>query len=124
VQAALPSALPLARYRFTAVFDHDLHLPHHAGPLLRSVFGLALRRSACSTGANTCNGCPLLQRCAYPAIFETPPQATQLDNKPNAVPNPYVMEPPPLGTNRVPAGQPLHWHQVLLGAETCACCHC
>lgn len=110
--------LPLARYRFTAVFERDLELPAFAGPRLRSVFGLALRQGACMTGAPQCEPCPLYRTCAYPAIFATPPRETQFDQHFSQVPNPYVMEPPPLGTCRVAAGQALTWHQVLLGADT------
>jgi hypothetical protein len=56
--------------------------------------------------------------CAYPAIFESPPQASTLGPKLGQVPNPYVMEPPPLGMTHLPAGQTLQWHQVLVGAPT------
>ncbi|MBN8507905.1 MAG: CRISPR system precrRNA processing endoribonuclease RAMP protein Cas6 [Burkholderiales bacterium] len=111
-------ALRLARYRFTAVFERDLELPAFAGSLLRSVFGLALRRGACMTGAPRCEPCPLYRTCAYPAIFACPPRPTQFDQQFSQVPNPYVMEPPPLGTCRLPAGQALAWHQVLIGTDT------
>jgi hypothetical protein len=107
--------LPLARYRFTAAFERDLVLPAFAGPLLRSVFGLALRQGACSTGAPRCEGCALAPGCAYTALFAAPPRPTQLQQR--IAVQPQVLEPPPLGTLRVPAGRPLVWHQVLIGAE-------
>ena len=109
--------LPLARYRFTAVFDRDLDLPAFAGPLLRSVFGQALRRGACVTGAPDCTGCPLLHGCAYPAVIEPPPRPTQFGTSIHQVPCPWVMEPPPPDLARLPAGQPLQWHQVLVGED-------
>jgi len=109
--------LPLARYRFTAIFDRDLDLPAFAGPLLRSVFGSALRRGACVTGAPSCTGCPLLQGCAYPAIFEPPPRPTQFGTSIHQVPSPWAMEPPPPGLARLPAGRPLQWQQVLVGED-------
>jgi len=114
---AVTPPLPLARCRFTAAFERDLHLPEHAGSLLRSVFGLALRRGACMTGAAQCPPCPLYRSCAYPAIFETPPRETQFGQRFSQVPNPYVMEAPALGTRLVPAGEPLQWQQVLIGTE-------
>lgn len=114
---ALP-ALALARYRFTAVFERDLELPAFAGPRLRSVFGLALRQGACMTGASQCEPCPLYRSCAYPAIFATPPRETQFDQRFSQMPNPYVMEPQPLGMGRLHAGEALTWHQVLIGADT------
>lgn len=110
--------LSLARYRFTANFDRDLALPEFSGALLRSVFGLALRQGACMTGASRCEGCAMTRRCAYPAIFETPPQATQLRQQANQVPNPHVIEPPAMGTCTVPTGQAVQWHQVLVGPST------
>jgi hypothetical protein len=116
-----PPALPplaIARYRFTAVFERDLPLPEYAGPLLRSVFGLALKRGVCTTGAAECAPCPLYRQCAYPAILRTPARETPLAQGFSDVPNPYVIEPPALGTVLVRGGQPLHWHQVLIGSAT------
>lgn len=110
--------LALARYRFTAVFERDPELPAFAGSLLRSVFGLALRQGACMTGMPQCEPCPLYRTCAYPAIFAAPPRDTQFGQRFSQVPNPYVMEPPPLKMCRLPAGKALVWHQVLVGAAT------
>lgn len=107
--------LPLARYRLTARFQSDLPLPDYAGSLLRSVFGLALRETACMTREPDCKSCALWRSCSYPAIFETPPRPTQFGQQFSAVPNPYVIEPPLLGTNLIPAGEPLVFHIVLAG---------
>jgi len=112
--------LPLTRYRLTAVFEQDLLLPDYAGSLLRGVFGAALRRTACMTGLPDCKACPLWRTCPYPAIFETPPRPTHLAQRFSQVPNPYVIEPPPIGTRAVAAGEPLVFHMVLIGAETLA----
>lgn len=112
-----PQVLALGRYRFTAAFESALELPGFAGPLLRSVFGAALRRGACVTGAADCKPCPLLHRCAYPALMQTPPRPTQFEQRFVEVPNPYVIEPPPLDPATLPAGEPLVWHQVLVGAD-------
>lgn len=121
--AASVTALPplrLARYRYRAVFERDLQLPAFTGPLLRSVFGMALRRGACVTGAPKCSDCALYLSCVYPALFETPPRETQLGQHFSQVPNPYVIEPPPPGPAATPllrAGQALEWHQVLIGDD-------
>lgn len=116
------SPLPLARYRLTATLAADLALPPYAGSLLRGVFGAALRRTACMTGQADCAECPLWRTCPYPAIFETPPQPTQFEQRFSQVPNPYVIEPPaPTPAPRVlPAGEPLVWHMVLVGEATLA----
>ena len=115
--AGQPQILPLTRYRLIATFEQDLLLPDYAGSLLRGVFGAALRRTACMTSLPDCKACPLLRTCPYPAIFETPPQQTQLGQRFSHVPNPYVVEPPAPGTRWVPAGEPVVWHMVLMGDE-------
>jgi len=107
--------LPIARYRFTFRMRANLRLPEFSGSLLRGQFGAALRRTACITKARTCEGCPLLATCPYPAIFETPAPAEHPLQKFSAVPNPYVIEPPSLGTRFVAAGQSLSFGMVLVG---------
>lgn len=109
------TCLPVARYRFAFRVHEDLRLPDYAGSLLRGQFGAALRRTACMTRAKTCDGCPLLATCPYPAIFETPPPPAHALQKFSRVPNPYVIEPPPLGTRTVAAGEELGFAMVLIG---------
>lgn len=112
-------AFALARYRLTARLEGDLLLPEYAGSLLRGVLGAALRRTACMTGQAVCQDCPLWRSCPYPALFEVPPQPTQLGQQFSQVPNPYVIEPPPLSVQRtrLAAGEDLVFHLVLVGAE-------
>lgn len=110
--------LPLARYRFTARLQAELNLPEYAGSLLRGVWGAALRRTACMTGQRECGGCALQRSCPYPALFEAlPPADTALQPQFRQAPNPYVIEPPPLGLRRVAAGEALVFHMVLIGAD-------
>lgn len=107
--------LPVARYRFDFRMQAELRLPDFAGSLLRGQFGAALRRTACMTGAKTCSGCPLLATCPYPAIFDTPAPPSHHLQKFSQVPNPYVIEPPPLGTRAIGAGDLLSFGMVLVG---------
>ena len=107
--------LPVARYRFAFRMQENLRLPEYAGSLLRGQFGAALRRTACLTGAPVCKGCPVLATCPYPEIFETPPPAEHRLQRFSQVPNPYVIEPPRLGTRAVPAGGNLVFDVVLVG---------
>lgn len=109
------SVLPVARYRFQFRMQGELILPEYAGSLLRGQFGAALRRTACMTGAKTCDDCPLLRTCPYPAIFDTPAPGTHALQKFSQVPNPYVIEPPAFGTRCVPAGGVLEFGLVLVG---------
>lgn len=109
------TSLPLARYRFTFRMAAPLRLPDYAGSLLRGQFGAALRRVSCMTGEKSCHGCPLRATCPYPAIFETPAPAAHAMQHFSHVPNPYVIEPPPLGTRFVDAGDVLQFSVVLIG---------
>jgi len=111
------SALPIARYRFTAIVQQPLQLPDYAGSLLRGQFGAALRSVACMTRAPACPGCPLIQTCPYSRIFEAPPppkgQHTLQDF--SQIPSPYVLEPPESGMRTLQAGESLVFHLVLAG---------
>lgn len=107
--------LPLARYRYRFRMADTLRLPPYAGGLLRGQFGAALRHASCMTGASTCDGCMLRATCPYPAIFEAPaPGQHELQNF-SHVPNPYVLEAPPVGSEDVPRGQTLNFNMVLFG---------
>lgn len=107
--------LLLARYRYTFRMTNPLQLPDYAGSLLRGVFGASLRRVSCMTGASECEGCPLRSTCPYPAIFETPAPSGHSLQKFSHVPNPYVIEPPPFGTQQIEQGQTLQFSVVLFG---------
>jgi hypothetical protein len=109
------AVLPVARYRFSFRMEDDLRLPEYSGSLLRGQFGAALRRTACMTGARECTPCPLYRTCPYPAIFEAPPPEAHALQRFSEVPNPYVVEPPPLGTRHVADGEPISFHLVLVG---------
>ncbi|MCA3176816.1 MAG: CRISPR system precrRNA processing endoribonuclease RAMP protein Cas6 [Burkholderiales bacterium] len=108
--------LPIARYRLTATLRAPLRLPDYAGSLLRGQFGAALRHIACMTRQPTCTGCPLQTTCPYPRIFEAVPPSSHTLQSFSAIPNAYVIEPPPLGMVHYDAGQDLVFHMVLAGA--------
>lgn len=105
---------PAQRYRLEYTVERALHLPEYAGSVLRGLFGRALRQVACITRAPTCEGCPLLRSCPYPAIFDTPPPA-DARRVYTQVPHPYVIEPPPWGRRVYEAGEPFAFELVLLG---------
>lgn len=107
--------LPLARYRYSFRMAQRLRLPDYAGALLRGQFGAALRQLSCMTGASKCTGCMLLATCPYPAVFETPAPAEHAMQRFSHVPNPYVVEAPPIGTEEVEEGQLLRFNLVLFG---------
>lgn len=88
--------LPVARYRFRARVLEPLRLPEYPGSLLRGQFGAGLRQLACMTRQADCDGCPLLPSCPYTRIFTAPAPAAHSLQRFSAIPNPYVVEPPPI----------------------------
>lgn len=108
-------ALPLARYRYTFRMRERLQLPDYAGSLLRGQFGAALRSLSCMTGQASCEGCPLRTSCPYSAVFEAPAPAQHELQRFSHIPNPYVIEPPLLGTSAIAPNEPLVFNLVLFG---------
>lgn len=97
----------------------SLDLPAFPGTLLRSAFGVALRRSVCTTGAPTCQGCPHVRSCAYGSAFETPLAAA--DAHPGlggqSAPHPFVLGlDDPTAHRTVAAGAPLDVQLSLIGS--------
>lgn len=84
--------LPL---RLTFEPESGVHLPAFPGAIWRSAFGARLRKDACITGADRCDGCPVRHRCAYGAVFEPAPtaQAQGLSRNFRDLPRPYVISP-------------------------------
>lgn len=107
--------LPLARYRYTCRMTEPLRLPHYAGSVLRGQFGASLRRISCMTQADTCQGCPLRASCPYSTVFAAPAPEHHHMQRFSHIPNPYVLEPPPIGTTRIDEGQALNFNLVLFG---------
>lgn len=86
------------RYRERARGDGASLLTSRTGGYLgsawRGALGRALRQTVCVTRLPVCDGCALLDSCAYPYIFEprTPPDAKKLTLYPR-IPSPYLLEP-------------------------------
>lgn len=97
VQAApvntVPADLTLGHYRLQVVADESIHLPGFAGAMLRGALGHALRELSCMTGQAECDGCPLLNNCRYPALFE-PKLVGVVDARQPTPPPPYVVRSP------------------------------
>jgi hypothetical protein len=108
----------MARYRLVFEVQTALELPDYAGSMLRGVFGQSLRQFGCLTGRfgrNACGPCPRMTACPYALIFETPPPAEHQLQKFSAVPNAYVIEPPPWGRRLYQPKEPLVFDLVLFG---------
>lgn len=111
----LPQTLPLARYRYTFRMRDALRLPDYAGSLLRGQFGAFLRRVSCMTQQPHCEGCPLRASCPYATVFEAPAPAQHAMQQFSHIPNPYVLEPPPIGATTIHQNAQLVFNLVLFG---------
>lgn len=112
VSPGLPNPFPLQRWRLHARVRRAVQWPAYEGSVLRGVWGHALKRAVCVTQAPQCGGCPLQQRCAYPALFEPAPPAgrrTYGDMTP-----PLVIEPGG-GPRELQPGEGYGFHLVLFG---------
>lgn len=100
--------------RLTYTVQKALRLPPYAGGLWRSAFGARLRRRVCITGAPTCEGCPLIRRCAYGYLFNTPAPEENAAGVAGQVVHPYVLS-PRNQYREYQAGQSLQTDLFLLG---------
>ena len=109
------SQLPVHRYQFNCLVKEPLQFNFYAGSMLRGAFGQALRKLACVTRMKDCKACLLYRQCAYPKVFETPaPHHTQFQSF-SQIPNPFVLEPPPMGSNALTVGETFSFNVVLIG---------
>lgn len=99
--------LPILPLRLIFSAPTDLRLPRYPGSLWRSALGATLRHNVCVTGAPTCNACPLIARCAYGYLFDTP-QAMLGEQglaQYKQVSHPYILSPLPAGVERLQADE-------------------
>lgn len=64
------------------------------GSAWRGGLGHALKKTVCVMPHQECKKCLLNKSCAYPYVFDTPPQVGQPMQKYNSVPHPYVLQLP------------------------------
>ena len=62
--------LPLVRYRFVYRARDAGAMRAFGGSAWRGGFGTALKRVVCAMRLRPCAGCPLVDGCAYPGLFE------------------------------------------------------
>ena len=108
--------LHVARYRFALEPLETIHLPAYKGSALRGGFGHALRRLVCYHSRGRCKECGLGNDCVYGYLFETsPPEDAQVLSTHEAVPRPFVIQPPPGRRQEYAPGERLEFHVVLVG---------
>ena len=106
--------LPITRLHLTVRADAPLALPPYAGSMLRGAFGHALLALAPLPHRDG-QPCALHASCPYCQVFATPPLPTHSLQKFSAMPQPYVIEPPEGGAQRLQAGQTFSFSLVLIG---------
>ncbi|MCL5290435.1 MAG: CRISPR system precrRNA processing endoribonuclease RAMP protein Cas6 [Bacillota bacterium] len=112
----------IEKFRFTkyeVVFkagEEGLVLPYYKGSTLRGGFGNAFQRIACAQRNSSCKTCLLKTTCPYVYIFETtPPPGSQALSNYEAIPRPFIIE-PPLDTKTYYApGELLAFNLILIG---------
>ena len=106
--------LPLARLHLTVRAEGPLQLPPYAGSMLRGAFGHALL--ALSPLPHTDGKpCALHASCPYCQLFAAPPLPGHSLQKFSHMPQPYVIEPPTGGAQRLQTGQTFGFGLVLIG---------
>ena len=106
------------KYKFTIEATEPLALPDYKGSTFRGAFGNAFKRVVCALKRNDCRDCLLKTRCVYAYVFETsPPEGTDIMgmNKYEAVPHPFVIEPPVESKRAYNNGDILHFNLILVG---------
>lgn len=112
--APTSTSLPIARLRLTVRAEGPLQLPPYAGSMLRGAFGHALL--ALSPLPHP-DGKPCAQHasCPYCQLFAAPPLSGHSLQKFSHMPQPYVIEPPSGGEQRLQTGQTFDFGLVLIG---------
>lgn len=106
--------LPLTRLHLTARADAPLQLPPYAGSMLRGAWGHALLALSPLPHSDD-KPCALHASCPYCQLFAAPPLPGHSLQKFSHMPQPYVIEPPVGGAQRLAAGQTFGFHLVLIG---------
>jgi hypothetical protein len=112
----LPSSFNLARYRFTLEALDPIHLHPFKGSALRGGFGYTLKRLVCYRSRGDCKKCLLGNDCVYGYLFETsPPKDAEVLRTHEAIPRPFVIQPPLDRRTTFEPGDRLDFHLVLVG---------
>lgn len=108
------STLAITRLHLTARAEAPLQLPPYAGSMLRGAFGHALLALAPLPHTDG-KPCALHATCPYCQLFASPPLPAHSLQKFSHMPQPYVIEPPTGGAQRLQAGHTFGFGLVLIG---------
>ena len=110
----LAPSLPIARLHLLVRAEAALQLPPYAGSMLRGAFGHALLALAPLPHTDG-QPCALHATCPYCQVFANPPLPAHSLQKFSQMPQPYVVEPPTGGAQRLQPGQTFSFGMVLIG---------
>lgn len=97
-------------------FESNANLPYFKGSTFRGLFGHALKKVVCALKRQECSQCLLKQRCVYALVFETSACLEFPKNsKINALPHPFVIEPPLTNETNFPEGSAFDFNLLLFG---------
>ncbi len=102
------------RYRFRFRALGSISLPSFPGSAWRGLLGHGLRRIACVTRAERCDGCLLLESCIHGRFFESK-VANPSDARYRFRPHPFVLDVQPGEERTLSRGEPLELGITLLG---------
>ena len=104
------------KYKFMCRFESNANLPYFKGSTFRGLFGHALKKVVCALKRQECSQCLLKQRCVYALVFETSACLEFPKNsKINALPHPFVIEPPLTNETNFPEGSAFDFNLLLFG---------
>lgn len=100
----------IVKIRLTYKALQDMNFPFYSGSTLRGIFGKSLKRYSCLAQKENCVGCAMQKDCPYCTVFENGFVNAGEDN-----PNPYVIEPMPIGQKSIKQGEYFSIHQIIFG---------
>jgi hypothetical protein len=108
--------IPYKRFTFIMEAEEEIHLPSYKGSTFRGAFGTQFKKVACALKKEDCRDCLLKQKCVYAYIFESySPDEGNILGRVNAIPHPFVIEPPEEEKQRYLTGQTFSIGLILIG---------
>lgn len=104
--------------RFTFIMEavEEIQLPSYKGSTFRGAFGTQFKKVVCALKKEDCRDCLLKQGCVYAYVFEShSPDEANILGKVNAIPHPFIIEPPEEEKQRYFAGQTFSIGLILIG---------
>ncbi|MCF6150622.1 MAG: CRISPR system precrRNA processing endoribonuclease RAMP protein Cas6 [Candidatus Kuenenia sp.] len=108
--------IPYKKFTFLLEAAEEIHLPSYKGSTFRGAFGVQFRKVACALKKVDCRNCLLRQKCVYAYIFESyTPDDSSIMGRVNAIPHPFIIEPPEEDKQVYSAGQTFSIGLILIG---------